>query len=74
MFFWPFSKGLLVYCYDVFHSPVNTLYLKLQCPAVRPPLVVTSNNGHSVVDFHQVIVGERLLPKHEACLCFLPLS
>lgn len=40
------------------YSHVNTLYLKLQCPAVRPPLVVTSNNRHDVVDFDRVIVGE----------------
>ncbi|KAM7404384.1 hypothetical protein PAMP_011732 [Pampus punctatissimus] len=37
-------------------SPFNTLYLKLQCPAVQPPLVVTSNNGHNVIDFYQVAV------------------
>ncbi|KAM9342390.1 cilia- and flagella-associated protein 74 [Pholidichthys leucotaenia] len=38
-------------------SPFNTLHLMLQCPAVQPSLVVTSNNGHNVVDFHQVAVG-----------------
>ncbi|XP_039657369.1 cilia- and flagella-associated protein 74 isoform X5 [Perca fluviatilis] len=40
-------------------SPFNTLYLKLQCPAVQPPLVVISNNGQNVIDFHQVAVGEK---------------
>lgn len=40
------------------HSPFNTLYLKLQCPAVQPPLVVISNNGYSIIDFQQVAVGE----------------
>lgn len=40
------------------HSPCNTLYLKLQCPAVQPPLVVISHNGHNIIDFHQVAVGE----------------
>nr|XP_015822445.2 cilia- and flagella-associated protein 74 [Nothobranchius furzeri] len=44
-------------------SPINTLYLKLQCPAVQPPLVVVSNNGHNVVDFHQVLVGERIIQR-----------
>ncbi|XP_062247115.1 cilia- and flagella-associated protein 74 [Platichthys flesus] len=44
-------------------SAFNTLYLKLQCPAVRPSLVVISNNGHSVIDFHQVAVGQRVLKK-----------
>ncbi|XP_028308509.1 cilia- and flagella-associated protein 74 isoform X3 [Gouania willdenowi] len=40
-------------------SPINTLYLTLQCPAVQPPLLVISNNGHNVIDFHQVVVGGR---------------
>nr|XP_046252850.1 cilia- and flagella-associated protein 74 isoform X2 [Scatophagus argus] len=44
-------------------SPFNTLYLKLQCPAVQPPLVVISNNGHSIIDFHQVAVGERVIKR-----------
>ncbi|CAB1417022.1 unnamed protein product [Pleuronectes platessa] len=44
-------------------SAFNTLYLKLQCPAVRPSLVVISNNGHSIIDFHQVAVGQRVLKK-----------
>ncbi|XP_026187330.1 cilia- and flagella-associated protein 74 isoform X3 [Mastacembelus armatus] len=42
-------------------SPFNTLYLKLQCPAVQPPLVVISNSGHNIIDFHQVAVGEKAL-------------
>uniref|UniRef100_A0A1A7WBR2 Chromosome 1 open reading frame 222 n=2 Tax=Iconisemion striatum TaxID=60296 RepID=A0A1A7WBR2_9TELE len=44
-------------------GPINILYLKLQCPAVQPPLVVVSNNGHNVVDFHQVVVGERVIQR-----------
>ncbi|KAM9350311.1 cilia- and flagella-associated protein 74 [Symphorus nematophorus] len=44
-------------------SPLNTLHLKLQCPAVQPPLVVISNNGHSIIDFHQVAVGEKVIKK-----------
>lgn len=54
------------------HSHVNTLYLKLQCPAVRPPLVVTSNNPHNIVDFDRVIVGEWHLQKHETRMCSKP--
>ncbi|XP_037540264.1 cilia- and flagella-associated protein 74, partial [Nematolebias whitei] len=42
-------------------SDMNTLYLKLQCLAVQPPLVGLSNNGHNVIDFHQVVLGERVI-------------
>ncbi|KAF3696620.1 Cilia- and flagella-associated protein 74 [Channa argus] len=38
-------------------SPFNTLYVKLQCLAVQPPLVVISNNGNNIIDFQQVAVG-----------------
>ncbi|XP_033944060.1 cilia- and flagella-associated protein 74 isoform X3 [Pseudochaenichthys georgianus] len=44
-------------------SSFNTLYLQLQCPAVQPPLVVTSNNGHKSIDFHQVAVGEKVIKR-----------
>uniref|UniRef100_UPI0037E86F41 cilia- and flagella-associated protein 74 n=1 Tax=Semicossyphus pulcher TaxID=241346 RepID=UPI0037E86F41 len=44
-------------------SPLNTLYLKLQCPAVQPPLVVTSNNGSNIIDFHKVAVGEKVIKR-----------
>ncbi|XP_047428401.1 cilia- and flagella-associated protein 74 isoform X2 [Mugil cephalus] len=40
-------------------SSFNTIYLKLQCPAVQPSLVVISNNRLNIVDFHQVAVGEK---------------
>ncbi|XP_038149035.1 cilia- and flagella-associated protein 74 [Cyprinodon tularosa] len=42
-------------------SPINKLYLKLECPAVRPPLLVISNNGSNVLDFNQVFVGNKEL-------------
>ncbi|KAF7656333.1 hypothetical protein LDENG_00042830 [Lucifuga dentata] len=42
-------------------SPFNTLYLKLQCPAIQPPLVVTGNNGQNRIDFSQVAVGEKVI-------------
>ncbi|XP_045912230.1 cilia- and flagella-associated protein 74 isoform X3 [Micropterus dolomieu] len=44
-------------------SPFNTLYLKLQCPVVQPPLVVISNNGLNIIDFHQVAVGEKVIKR-----------
>ncbi|XP_061760780.1 cilia- and flagella-associated protein 74 [Nerophis ophidion] len=45
-------------------SPLNTLYLKLQCLAVQPPLVVVSNNIRNyVLDFQQITVGERVIKK-----------
>ncbi|XP_073326821.1 cilia- and flagella-associated protein 74 isoform X2 [Pagrus major] len=44
-------------------SPFNTLDLQLQCPAVQPALVVISNNGHNIIDFHQVAVGEKVIKR-----------
>lgn len=51
------------------HSPINTVYLKLQCPAVQPPLVVVSNHSHNVLDFQQVAVGEFVLPEGSPKRC-----
>lgn len=39
-------------------SPHNTLYLELWCPAVAPPIVVTSNKGKTTCNFGDVAVGE----------------
>ncbi|XP_061700894.1 cilia- and flagella-associated protein 74 isoform X2 [Syngnathoides biaculeatus] len=45
-------------------SPLNTVYLKLQCPAVQPPLVVVSSNIRNyALDFQQVAVGERVIKR-----------
>nr|XP_020468130.1 cilia- and flagella-associated protein 74 isoform X2 [Monopterus albus] len=44
-------------------SPFNTLYLKLQCPAIQPPLVIISNSGHNIIDFHQVAVGKKVIKR-----------
>ncbi|KAK2851123.1 hypothetical protein Q5P01_007399 [Channa striata] len=44
-------------------SPFNTLYLKLQCLAVQPPLVVISNDGNNIIDFQQVAVGEKVIKR-----------
>ncbi|MEQ2257481.1 hypothetical protein ILYODFUR_035297, partial [Ilyodon furcidens] len=44
-------------------SPTNTLYLKLECPAVQPPLLVTSSNGYNILDFNQVFVGNKVIKR-----------
>ncbi|XP_047218154.1 cilia- and flagella-associated protein 74 isoform X5 [Girardinichthys multiradiatus] len=44
-------------------SPTNTLYLKLECPAVQPPLLVTSSNGNNILDFNQVFVGNKVIKR-----------
>ncbi|XP_046895327.1 cilia- and flagella-associated protein 74 [Hypomesus transpacificus] len=43
------------------YSPLNTLYLELLCPAVRPPLVVTLCNDQTTIDFKQVAVGQKVV-------------
>ncbi|XP_041712166.2 cilia- and flagella-associated protein 74 isoform X1 [Coregonus clupeaformis] len=45
------------------YSPLNTLYLELHCPAVRPPLVVTSSNGQTTINYNQVAVGQKVVKK-----------
>ncbi|KAM9855197.1 cilia- and flagella-associated protein 74 [Aulostomus maculatus] len=42
-------------------SPLNTLHLRLQCPAVRPPLVVVPHKSKNIIDFQQVVIGERVV-------------
>ncbi|KAM4570699.1 cilia- and flagella-associated protein 74 [Fundulus diaphanus] len=44
-------------------SPINTLYLKLECPAEQPPLLVTSNSDTDILDFHQVLVGHKVIKR-----------
>uniref|UniRef100_A0A3P8YNH1 Cilia and flagella associated protein 74 n=1 Tax=Esox lucius TaxID=8010 RepID=A0A3P8YNH1_ESOLU len=41
-------------------SPLHTLYLELHCPAIRPPLMITSSNGQTTINFNQVAVGHSL--------------
>uniref|UniRef100_A0A6I8NI36 Cilia and flagella associated protein 74 n=1 Tax=Ornithorhynchus anatinus TaxID=9258 RepID=A0A6I8NI36_ORNAN len=41
------------------YSPYNTLYLELHCPAVAPPMVVTSDNGKRIFDFGEVAIGHK---------------
>lgn len=66
---------LFLACFDLF-SPVNTLHLKLECPAIQPPLLVTSGNGNNVLDFRQVYIGEiwfDLVEDMPLYPCILPL-
>ncbi|XP_036034939.1 cilia- and flagella-associated protein 74 isoform X15 [Onychomys torridus] len=44
-------------------SPYNTLYLELWCPVVAPSIVVTSNEGKTVVNFGDIAVGHRGIRK-----------
>ncbi|XP_027868908.1 cilia- and flagella-associated protein 74 isoform X1 [Xiphophorus couchianus] len=44
-------------------SPINTLHLKLECPAIQPPLLVISGNGNNVLDFRQVYIGSRVVER-----------
>ncbi|XP_064535003.1 cilia- and flagella-associated protein 74 isoform X7 [Pseudopipra pipra] len=44
-------------------SPYNTLYLELHCPAVAPPVLVTSDSGDSTVGFGDVSVGHRMMKR-----------
>ncbi|XP_023649466.2 cilia- and flagella-associated protein 74 isoform X1 [Paramormyrops kingsleyae] len=43
------------------HSPHNPLHLELHCPAVRPCLVVISNNGQTTLNFHRVETGQKVV-------------
>ncbi|KAM5140335.1 cilia- and flagella-associated protein 74 [Mantella aurantiaca] len=42
-------------------SPYNTLYLELHCPAIAPPLIVTSENGRHLVSFGAAAIGQKLV-------------
>ncbi|XP_017686723.1 PREDICTED: cilia- and flagella-associated protein 74 isoform X1 [Lepidothrix coronata] len=44
-------------------SPYNTLYLELHCPAVAPPVLVTSDSGDNMVGFGDVSVGHRTMKR-----------
>ncbi|XP_041275777.1 cilia- and flagella-associated protein 74 [Onychostruthus taczanowskii] len=44
-------------------SPHNTLYLELHCPAVAPPVLITSDSGINVADFGDVSVGHRMMKR-----------
>ncbi|XP_066059246.1 cilia- and flagella-associated protein 74 [Chamaea fasciata] len=44
-------------------SPHNTLYLELHCPAVAPPVLITSDSGINVAHFGDVPVGLRMMKR-----------
>ena len=39
----------------------NTLYLEVHCPAVKPELVVISDNGRPTTDFGDVSIGQSVI-------------
>uniref|UniRef100_A0A8C3ECU4 Uncharacterized protein n=1 Tax=Corvus moneduloides TaxID=1196302 RepID=A0A8C3ECU4_CORMO len=43
--------------------PHNTLYLELHCPAVAPPVLITSDTGNNVANFGDIAVGQRMLKR-----------
>ncbi|XP_041887953.1 cilia- and flagella-associated protein 74 isoform X1 [Corvus kubaryi] len=44
-------------------SPHNTLYLELHCPAVAPPVLITSDTGNNVANFGDIAVGQRMMKR-----------
>lgn len=43
------------------YSVHNTLFLEIHCPAIKPPLVVISDNGNTTTDFGEVSIGQKIL-------------
>ena len=41
-----------------FFSIHNTLYLDVHCPAVKPELVIISDNGRTTTDFGDISIGQ----------------
>ncbi|XP_068096751.1 cilia- and flagella-associated protein 74 isoform X2 [Hyperolius riggenbachi] len=48
---------------DLNYSPYNTLYLELHCPAIAPPLIISSDNGHHLVSFGVTAIGQKAVKK-----------
>ncbi|KAE8592886.1 hypothetical protein XENTR_v10018908 [Xenopus tropicalis] len=44
-------------------SHYNTLYLELHCPAIAPPLIITSENGRHLIDFGEIAIGQRVVKR-----------
>ncbi|KAM9299339.1 cilia- and flagella-associated protein 74 [Gastrophryne carolinensis] len=44
-------------------SPYNTLYLELHCPAVAPPMIVSSENGRHLINFGATAIGQRVVKR-----------
>ncbi|XP_033115182.1 cilia- and flagella-associated protein 74-like [Anneissia japonica] len=51
----PVDPGSLPY------SVHNTLYMEVHCPTIKPPVVVISNSGRTVVEFDDVSIGQRII-------------
>ncbi|XP_048471141.1 cilia- and flagella-associated protein 74 [Rhincodon typus] len=47
------------------YSIHNTLYLKVNCPIVAPPIVLISGNKQNMVDFGAIAVEQRVLKRIE---------
>ncbi|XP_078491264.1 cilia- and flagella-associated protein 74-like [Ciona intestinalis] len=43
------------------YNTANTLYLEVHCPVIKPPVVIISNQGHSLTDFGQVSIGQNAI-------------
>ncbi|ELU13530.1 hypothetical protein CAPTEDRAFT_225037, partial [Capitella teleta] len=43
------------------YSVHNTLFLEVHCPAIRPKLVVISDNGRASTDFGEVSIGQNFI-------------
>uniref|UniRef100_H2YXN3 Cep192/Spd-2-like domain-containing protein n=1 Tax=Ciona savignyi TaxID=51511 RepID=H2YXN3_CIOSA len=43
------------------YNTANTLYLEIHCPTIKPPVVIISNQGHSLTDFGQVSIGQNAI-------------
>ncbi|CAH2319986.1 Hypothetical predicted protein [Pelobates cultripes] len=48
---------------DLKFSPYNTLLIELHCPAIAPPLIVTSNNGRHLVNFGEIATGQSVVKR-----------
>ncbi|KAI1231505.1 Cilia- and flagella-associated protein 74, partial [Lamprotornis superbus] len=44
-------------------DPYNTLYLELHCPAVAPPVLITSDSRINTANFGDVSVGHRIMKR-----------
>ena len=43
------------------YSSANNLYLELNCPTIRPPVVIISNDGDALTDFGQISIGRNTI-------------
>ncbi|XP_071945764.1 cilia- and flagella-associated protein 74-like isoform X2 [Antedon mediterranea] len=55
------ATGTPAYPATLPYSVHNTLYLEVHCPTIKPPIVVISNNGQTILDFDDVSIGQRII-------------